>query len=249
AARYASRESLDVCIHAAESEAEVRFMNGEGEFAEGLRERGIEWRGPGISTIRYLASVGALDVAPLLVHCVNVDAGDISLMAERGARVAHCPKSNAKLGHGIAPLGALIDAGVAVGLGTDGVASNNRYDMIEEARMCGLIHRAAARDFSRPSAEQLLRLATLDGARALRMDHLIGSLEPGKQADFIAIDLSRTHNTPVHDPVTAIIFSAASTDVMLTAVAGRVLFDGIEIMTIDEADIRSRVAASIERMR
>jgi 5-methylthioadenosine/S-adenosylhomocysteine deaminase len=249
AARYASDQRLDLCIHAAESRVEQQFMQGKGEFAEGLRARGIDWRGVGISTVEYLGSLGVLDTAPLLVHCVQIDESDLALIAERKARVAHCPKSNAKLGHGIAPLAAMIDAGVAVGLGTDSVASNNRLDMIDEARVCGLLHRATARDFSRPSAEQLLRLATLDGARALRMDHLTGSLEPGKQADFIAIDLSHTHNSPVHDPVTSILFSATANDVVLTAVAGSVLFDGIELLTIDEADIRSRVDASLQRMQ
>ncbi len=247
-AEYAQAESLDVCIHAAESGAELEMMMlGTGEFARGLAARGIEWEAPGVSTIKYFESLGVLETSPLLVHCVQVGSEDIDLIVEYGARVAHCPKSNAKLGHGIAQLTWMWDRGVTVGLGTDSVASNNRCDMIEEARFCGLIQRIVTIDSKEPSAEHLLKLATLDGARALRLDRDIGSLEAGKQADIIAIDLSRTHNTPVHDPIAAIIFSAVSSDVVLTVVGGRVLFDR-ELKTLDEADLRGKVNASLTRM-
>ena len=245
-AEYAARESLDTCIHAAESEFEQQMVvAGEGEFAERLRERNIEWNAPGVSTIKYFASLGVLEVTPLLVHCVRADSRDIQLMAESRSRVAHCPKSNAKLGHGIAPLKAMIDAGVDVGLGTDSVASNNRCDLISEARFCGLIHRALSKDFSHPSADELLRLSTISGARALKIEHETGSLEAGKQADIIAIDLSRTHNAPVHDPASAIIFSATSSDVIYTMVAGRVLFEGGEVKTLDEAALKERVNSAL----
>jgi cytosine/adenosine deaminase-related metal-dependent hydrolase len=246
AARYAAQESLDMCIHAAESEAEqLMMMTGEGEFARGLRARGIEWNAPGMSTIKYLALHGALEVAPLLVHCAQADDEDISLLAQSGSRVAHCPKSNAKLGHGIAPLRAMIEAGVRVGLGTDSVASNNCCDLISEARMCGLIHRAASRQFNSPTAGELLKLATIDGARALGLEREIGSLEAGKQADIIAIDLSQARNTPVNDPEAAIIFSASNGDVIHTEVAGRVLFDGREVKSLDEAALKQKVNAAM----
>ena len=120
--------------------------------------------------------------------------------------------------------------------------------MLEEARFCGLIHRASTIDFKEPSTDYLLRLATLEGARTLGLDREIGSLEAGKQADLIALDLSRTHNTPVHDPIASIIFSATASDIVFTAVAGRVLFDR-ELKTIDEGDLRGRVNAAVDRMR
>src|SRR4030095_10580267 len=189
AAEYALSNSLYLCIHAAESEAEQQMMlAGEGDFARGLKERGIEWVAPGVSTVKYLDTLGVLETSPLLVHCVRVDEDDIALLERHSARVAHCPRSNAKLGHGAAPLAAMCIAAIEVGLGTDSVASNNLCDLIEESRFCGLIHRGASREFRQPSAQRLLRLATLDGARALRLDRQIGSLEANKQADLIAID-------------------------------------------------------------
>jgi 5-methylthioadenosine/S-adenosylhomocysteine deaminase len=246
---FAASQSLDVCIHTAESEAEQRMMlAGEGEFVEGLRARGIAWKTPGVSTIKYFDSIGVLEAHPLLVHCVRADAEDIELIARSGSRVAHCPKSNAKLGHGIAPLRAMLNTGVTVGLGTDSVGSNNRCDMIDETRFCGLIHRAGSKDFRWPAADQLLRLATFEGARALGLESEIGSLEAGKQADLIAIDLSRTHNAPVHDPAAAILFSAEASDVLQTVVAGRVLFDGSEVKSLDEGALRDAVNRALTRM-
>lgn len=247
--RYAARESIDMCIHTAESEAERQLMlAGEGDFARGLREREIEWPTPGISTIQYLDSLGVLECAPLLVHAVTVDDRDIASIARRGARVAHCPKSNAKLGHGIARLADMLDAGVRVGLGTDSVASNNRCDMLDEARFCCLVHRAARHDFNWPTAERVLRLMTLDGASTLGLESEIGSLEVDKQADLIVIDLARIHNTPVHDPTAAIIFSAASSDVLLTMVAGLILFDGQRVHTLSEAEIFDHIALAVDKM-
>jgi cytosine/adenosine deaminase-related metal-dependent hydrolase len=246
---YAARESLDVAIHTAESETEQQMMlTGAGEFADGLRARGVNWNAPGVSTVKYFHSLGVLEAAPLLIHCVRVDDEDISLIAESRSRVAHCPKSNAKLGHGIAPLIQMLNAGVAVGLGTDSVASNNRLDMIDEARFCALLHRGHSRNHSRPEASELLRLVTIEAARALGLEREIGSLEPGKQADLIAVDLSRTHNSPVHDAAAAIAFSAGASDVRHTIVAGRVLFDGSEVKTLDEVTLQSQINAALEHM-
>lgn len=247
---YAREESLDMCIHAAESEAEQQLVTkGEGVFADGLRARGIEWQAPGVSTIKYFDSLEVLENSPLLVHCVRVDDEDIELIARRGARISHCPKSNAKLGHGIAPLAKMFEANITTGLGTDSVASNNRLDLIDEARFCVLTHRAAERNFSAPSAEKVIEMATLDGARALGLEKEIGSLEVGKQADIIAVNLSHFHNTPTHDVATALVFSASAHDVMLTMVAGRLLYDGRDARTLDEVEIQMKVTEAVERMR
>lgn len=247
---YAADQKLDVCIHAAESEAEQQLLlAGAGDFAAGLAARGIEWQAPRTSTIKYLASLGVLDVSPLLIHCVRVDDEDIELLARHGARVAHCPKSNAKLGHGIAPLEKLLKANLKVGLGTDSVASNNRLDLISEAQVCALLHRAASQHFRVPNAERLLQMMTLDGARALGLEQEIGSLEVGKQADLIAIDLSKAHNQPLHDVAAAIIFSALSDDVRFTMVAGRRLFSDGEIQSFDEQELQPRLDDAYQRMR
>jgi len=249
-AKYSERESLDVCIHAAESEQELRLVRyGAGEFARGLAERGVPWRASGMSTISYLETTDILRRGPLLIHCVTVDEDVVSMIARNEARVAHCPKSNAKLGHGVAPLRTIQSGGVTVGLGTDSVASNNKLDMIDEMRMCGLIHRSISRDFQSPSARELLRLATFDGARALRIADKTGTLEAGKQADIIAIRLTEPHNTPVYDPESAIVFSSSSADVLLTMVDGVVLFDGIEIKTLDEQLVQAQTAEAATRLQ
>ncbi|MBI3653100.1 MAG: amidohydrolase family protein [Acidobacteria bacterium] len=238
---YAAQESLDVCIHTAESAAEENLLrDGSGEFAERLAARGIEWKAPQQSTIQYFAALGVLDVAPLLVHCVRVDDEDLALIGKHRARIAHCPKSNAKLGHGIAPLAKMLAANIRVGLGTDSVASNNRLDLMSEAQFCALLHRAASQHFKAPGAERLLQMMTLDGARVLGLEDKIGALEIGKQADFIALDLTKRHHQPLHDVMAAILFAATSDDVILTMVAGRVLFAEGVIQAFDEPEWQTR---------
>jgi 5-methylthioadenosine/S-adenosylhomocysteine deaminase len=237
-ARYAIAESLDVCIHAAESEAESQLLErGEGDFARGLRERGIPWTIPGLGTIQYLDRLSVLDAAPLLVHCVRASEDDLDLIARSRSRIAHCPRSNAKLGHGVAPLQQVLRRGIPVGLGTDSVASNNRCDLLGEAAFGCLLHRAGDASFTNPSAAEMIRLMTLGGAEALGLSKDIGSLEPGKRADLTAIDLSRMHTTPVHDAAAAVLFSATSSDVLMTMVAGKELYENGRLTTLDEDDL------------
>ena len=226
AARFAIDQKLDVAIHAAESLDETNLLrDGTGAFGDALRRRRIDFDPPGCSTIKYFDHLGVLETAPLLIHCVTVDEGDVELMSRYDARVAHCPKSNAKFGHGVAPLIELRKAGVRIGLGTDSVASNNTCDLIEEARFCSLLHRAARKDAAICAADEMLQLMTIDGARVLGMENETGSLETGKQADLVAINLANSHTQPVYDPATAIIFSSSAQDVILTMVAGKAIFE------------------------
>jgi cytosine/adenosine deaminase-related metal-dependent hydrolase len=246
---FARAESLPMCIHTAESDAEKSFiMAGEGEFAILFRTLGARWTPPATSSVKYLLGLSALSASPLLVHCVNVDDEDVAMIADSGSRVAHCPKSNAKLSHGVAPLSKLRRAGITVGLGTDSVASNNRYDLIDEARFCALIHRATDRAGSCANAEDILTMATLGGAKALGLGDKIGTLEVGKDADFIAVSFDNLHARPVYDPVATLLFSCCGKDVIFAAVAGRALYDGQRVTSIDEVEVSERLLKATRRI-
>jgi cytosine/adenosine deaminase-related metal-dependent hydrolase len=242
-ADFALAEKLPLMMHAAESVAEEMLMReGRGPFAEGLASRGIEWRAPGSSTIQYLGSHGILQAKPLLAHCVNVDRADIETIEETETRIAHCPKSNAKLGHGRAPLAAFLDRKIAVGLGSDSVASNNICDIFEEARFAILSARAGAGPNQRMmQAEDVLRAATFGGARALGLENKIGELRAGLQADFAVVSLTGTHQVPSYDPVNTLIFASSGRDVILTVVAGREVYRDGRVTMVDEARLRARV--------
>ena len=228
-ADLALSEGLTLMMHAAESEAEELLLReGCGAFAEGFVRRSIEWKAPQMSTIQYLKQVGVLDTQPLLAHCIRVDNNDIETLRETGSAVAHCPKSNAKLGHGRAPFAKFIDAGVLVGLGSDSVASNNTCDILEEARFATLLSRAAGAHIS---AEDALRAATFGG----------GHLSEGERADLIAVRLTGVHQTPGYDPVATLIFASSGRDVILTVIAGREVYRDGRVTTVDEDRLRARV--------
>jgi 5-methylthioadenosine/S-adenosylhomocysteine deaminase len=223
------------------------MTEGRGPFADGLKLRGIDWRAPGVSTIRYLREHGVLDTQPLLAHCINVNESDLGLIKAAGAGIAHCPKSNAKLRHGRAPFQQFVDAGIKVGLGSDSVASNNTCDLLEEARFATLLSRLDGNGTM--TARDALFAATLGGAGAMGLDDRIGSLEPGKQADLTVIGLSGLNQQPISNPVDALIFSSSGHDVILTIVAGQEIYRDGQITTIDERgclmriqEIRSRLA-------
>lgn len=250
AAEYAQVEGLPVAVHAAESAAErALVVEGEGPFAPGLRTRGIATQPRGRSTIELLDRRGVLRSRPLLIHCVDLDEDDIRRIADSGSAIAHCPIANAKLGHGAAPLAALQGAGVRVGLGTDSVGSNNRLDMLEEARFAALLHRVGGRSPDLLPPAELLRLCTVEGAQTLGIDDRVGTLEPGKEADLCAVSFAAPHVQPVHNPHAALFHAARGSDVILTVVAGRVLYRDGKVGSLDEAELRERVGVAAGRLR
>ncbi|HKR22955.1 MAG TPA: amidohydrolase family protein, partial [Pyrinomonadaceae bacterium] len=238
-AEFARDEVLPLMMHAAESQAEDLFVReGCGIFADGLAKRSIEWNAPRTSTIQYLKQVGILDVQPLLAHCIRVDDADIETLKQSRAKVAHCPKSNAKFGHGIAPFAKFLDAEIAVGFGSDSVASNNTCDILEEGRFAVLLSRATG---AFGSAAQALSTATLGGARCLNLEGEIGQLTEGAAADLVALSLTGTHQTPNDEPATTAIFASSGRDVVMTVVAGREVFRDGRVVNVDEERLRARV--------
>ena len=174
---------------------------------------------------------------------------DIRILRAKDAAVAHCPKSNAKLGCGVAPLADLLHEGVRVGLGTDSPASSNIMDMFDEMRTMLFLHRAVERDVSVLDAQKCVRIATLGGAEALGMEADVGSLEPGKCADLIAVDVSRSHFAPIDDPYSALVYGANQDDVTLTVVGGRELYRDRVHVDVDADAIRARAVAVREKLQ
>lgn len=219
-ASYAREAGLPVAMHIAESAEECDLVRrGAGELAARLAARGIATPARGRSPIAMLDGLHALGPDTLLIHCVRVDDADIATIARHDCAIAHCPVSNAKLGHGVAPLTDFLEAGIRVGLGSDSVASNNRMHLLEEARAAALQQRARLLSPSTVPAAQALQLATIGGARALRLDDRVGTLEPGKDADFAVFDFTDAA-VPVGDPVAAAIFSLGGAAARFVAVAG-----------------------------
>ncbi|HMG70264.1 MAG TPA: amidohydrolase family protein [Gemmatimonadaceae bacterium] len=236
AAKFANTRRLPLAMHIAESEQEYEIVvSGSGEFGDRWRRRGIVVGRRARSPIALLEQHGALERAPLLIHCVRVDDADIEIMARHRCAVAHCPASNAKFGHGIAPLLPLLAAGIRVGMGSDSVASNNRMDILDEARLAVLIHRAATRRHDAFGAHQALELATIGGARALGIESRVGSLEVGKDADLAAFRIDIPRTTPVGDPYSSAIFALPGRSAELVTVRGRLLVDRGQVLSTDDS--------------
>jgi 5-methylthioadenosine/S-adenosylhomocysteine deaminase len=237
ACAYALGERLPICVHLAQSAAEIDFLReGAGEIAHMLRARGVAVERRSFSPVHLFRELGVADVArPLLAHCVALDATDVSFIAESGCPVVVCPASDVEPGNGVAPLAELIEAGVAVGVGTD---------VPGDARLAGPLRSLRAGDFGAVSAAESLALATLGGARALGLDDRVGSLEAGKEADLAAFPLDLDRVTLASDPTTAAL-SLAGTDATFVTVAGVVRVDRGAVLALDPA-LESRVRRSAD---
>jgi len=184
----------------------------------------------------HLESLGLLSPRSLLVHCVDVDDADTAMIAAAGAHVAHCPKSNLKLASGVAPVTAMLAAGINVALGTDGAASNNSLDLFSEMGFAALLHKGVTRDPLAVPAQAALDMATRNAARALAWPEL-GTLAPGRPADLIALDMTDPGMQPVYNPVSQAVYAASGARVCLSMVGGKILYRDGRFETIDQPSL------------
>jgi 5-methylthioadenosine/S-adenosylhomocysteine deaminase len=206
-------------------------------LAEGLNESRYMRDNYGTTTVQWLESLGILGPDMTAAHCTQLNEFDISLLAERGVKVAHCPISNAKLTSGTMNIGDLMKAGITIGLATDGPASHNTLDMFEEMKFAGLVHKARTMDPTFLKANQILQLATRGAAEAMQRSR-IGSIAPGAPADLIVVDMDVPHALPGYNIEPTLIYSSRANDVRYTIVDGHVILDDRQVVGVDVAQIR-----------
>ena len=217
----ARRHGVPTLIHLAETQDEAKTSQERFET----------------SPIQYLDRLGFLGPSVLAAHGVWASQPEVELLRARGVGIAHNPESNMKLASGVAPVPAYLAAGVPVGLGTDGAASNNDLDMFEAMRLASLLHKVHTGDPRVVSAAQALDMATMGGARALGMERAIGSLEPSKRADLIVVSMASARQTPMYDPISHLVYTTRGDDVRTTIVNGKVLMRDRRMVTLNEAAI------------
>jgi cytosine/adenosine deaminase-related metal-dependent hydrolase len=240
---YAESEHLQLTTHIAESRAEGEFVrSGRGVFAERWAVRGIPVEPRGCSPVAYLDRLGLLRPSMLLVHAIDLEDSDLELLREKRPAVVHCPKSNAKLAHGIARLTDIRDSGVVLGLGTDSVASNNVVDMFEEMRAAVFQQRSRTGRLEALDAATVFHMATLGGAECLGLQEHVGSLDVGKRADFVVVDLNEPAVQPIYDPIETMVYSASRHNVRATYVGGREV-------TVDSTGLLQDICRIAERIQ
>ncbi len=243
-ARLVESNSTPIALHLAETKAESDYLvHGEGPLAELRRRLGYEPMAAGVRPVQYLCDIGLLREGVCLAHCVDISPEEAELIAASGAGVAHCPRSNALLGAGIAPFVELLSRGTRVGLGSDSAASALSLDFFEEMRFALSIHRAVVEDAGVLMAKDVLRQATLGGAQALGLDSEIGSLEPGKRADLVAVRLDSLAVDA--DPCLAAV-GAEAKDVVLVLVDGEPVVEKGRLTRVELSELENRLRAFLE---
>jgi len=197
----------------------------------------------GRKPVTHLHHLGVLDDRTVAVHCNWMTPEDIALFADLGVSVSHNPASSMKLAAGVAPVPLMLEKGIAVGLGTDGSASNNDLDLFQEMDLSAKVHKATLLDPTVMSAETVLKMATIEGARVLGMDRLIGSVEVGKQADIIILDMNQPHLTPLYNPYSQIVYAARGGDVKTSIIDGKPVMENRRLLTMDLPAVMERVRA------
>jgi 5-methylthioadenosine/S-adenosylhomocysteine deaminase len=220
-------------IHLSESQDEVRQV----------KER------YGLSPVFHLEQLGLLSPQLIADHCVVLTEAEMDVLAERGVRVVHNNESNMKLANGVAPVAKLLERGVAVGLGTDGCASNNNLDMLAEMDSVAKLHKVHRMDPTIMKAKTVVQLATRGGARVLGLEELVGSLEPGKKADLIGLDLDRPHLTPLYNIYSHVVYAASAADVTLNIINGRIVMRDGELLTLDVEKVMAEVRAIAKKIK
>jgi 5-methylthioadenosine/S-adenosylhomocysteine deaminase len=224
---YAHELDIPITIHLHETAHEIE---------EGMKQLGMR-------PLDRLHAIGLVSPSLLAVHMTQLEPAEIELLAGNGCHVVHCPESNLKLASGFCPVSALLDAGVNVALGTDGAASNNDLDMFSEMRTAALLAKGVAGNPEALPAQDALRMATINGARALGLDEKTGSLEIGKDADIVAVKFDTIETTPVYDPVSHLVYSCGREQVSDVWIAGRHVLKNRVLTQLDETDIRLQAQA------
>ncbi len=228
----AAKHGVPMLMHLAEARSEVEFV---------LEKHG---KGP----VEYAAGLGILDDRVLAAHMIFPTSEEIALLAQRKVGVAHCPQSNMKGASGVAPVPALLAAGVAVGLGTDGAASNNDLSLWEEVDTAAKLAKVTTGSPTVLDARTALAMATRMGAKAIGLQHEIGSLEAGKRADVILVRTDSLHQIPSYDPYSLLVYATKACDVDTVIVDGNVVMAAGRVLTLSEAPVRERAAAYAERI-
>lgn len=252
------RIHIDFCIHAEYTctEAVTRYYsdfcreyggNMHVHLSETKKEHDECVYKYGKTPARWFSDLGAFDSHAFCAHCVHVTDEDIELFREKNVAVVHNPTSNMKLGSGYAPIQRMINRGVTVGLGTDGAASNNNLNLFEEMHLAAVLHNGYSGDPTIMKPDSVIKMATVNGAEIQRRDDT-GALTPGKKADIIALDLSKPHMRPNLDTKALVCYSAQGSDVCMTMVNGKILYENGEFLTMDKERIYNDVNAAIKRI-